>query len=59
MFDVKRIKNLDLVQQDLKEAVENCIKLPQIGFILFYDREEARKLKAASEEKPDANLTEE
>ena len=54
LFTIMGLKNLDLVQSDLTEAKEHCIKLPLVSFVIFYDRQHARKLKE-ERDKPETN----
>ena len=48
---------MDVVQSDIKEAKEDCIKLPQCGFVIFFDSDPAeirfsdeRQIRKAAEE---------
>ena len=36
MYNPSTINNLDFIQDDLKEAIKSCSKLPQINFVIFY-----------------------
>lgn len=58
LFSITGLKNLDLVQSDLSEAKEHCIKLPIVSFVIFYDKMHARSLKGEDEE-PKASWREE
>ena len=36
LFNPTSLANLDEVQNDIKEALKSCVKLPQLAFVLFY-----------------------
>jgi hypothetical protein len=36
LFNPTSLANLDEVQNDIKEAIKCCVKLPQLQFVLFY-----------------------
>ena len=45
LLKITSLNNLDEVQNDLKEALESCVKLPQISLVIFYDRHEKQRQK--------------
>ena len=45
LFSITSCNNLTNVQDDLKEAIKTCVKLPQISLVVFYDKEAKRLLK--------------
>ena len=45
LFNITSCNNLASVQDDLKESIKTCVKLPQISLVVFYDKEAKRRLK--------------